>query len=110
MHFLIYILCFIVGMTVSLAIFKHERAVFTYLKNIAIGLDQLANAILGGDPDETISSVAGKARNDGLIWGCWLCKILDAIDTRHCDGAIEPGEGRRAVWKMNKEPKGSEDV
>lgn len=31
-----------------------------YLYNILIGVDQLCNTILGGDPDETMSSRMGK--------------------------------------------------
>lgn len=40
-----------------------------YLYNILIGIDQLANAILGGDPDETISSRLGKhiVKRDSLF-------------------------------------------
>lgn len=35
-----------------------------YLYNILISLDQLGNTILGGDPDETISSRLGKNYRD----------------------------------------------
>lgn len=40
-----------------------------YLYNILIGIDQLVNALLGGDPDETISSRLGKhiAKRDSLF-------------------------------------------
>lgn len=40
-----------------------------YFYNILIGIDQLVNAILGGDPDETISSRLGKhiVKRDSLI-------------------------------------------
>ena len=31
-----------------------------YVWNVLIGLDQFCNAILGGDPDETMSSRMGK--------------------------------------------------
>ena len=65
--------------------------------NVLIGIDQLANAISGGDPDETISSRAGKARRQGRWWGCVLCRLLDRIDPRHCAEAIEEDEGGRAL-------------
>ena len=65
--------------------------------NVLIGIDQLANAITGGDPDETISSRAGKARRQGRWWGCVLCRLLDRIDPRHCAEAIEEDEGGRAL-------------
>lgn len=40
-----------------------------YIFNILIGIDQLCNTILGGDPDETMSSRMGKhlAKHDSPI-------------------------------------------
>lgn len=69
-----------------------------YLKNIFVSLDQLANTILGGDPDETISSRAGKGREKGKRWACVLCKVLDWIDKDHCKRSIEPTEGKNAIF------------
>jgi hypothetical protein len=66
-----------------------------YFLRVAIALDQLGNAILGGDPDETISSRAAKARARGAGWGCVLCKILDAVHRDHCTKALEFEEGRK---------------
>lgn len=66
-----------------------------YLFNFLIAIDQLLNTILGGFPDETLSSRAGKARNNGKKWGCYFCKVLDAIDKNHCDKSIEWDEGHR---------------
>lgn len=37
----------------------------SYLKNVLIAIDQLANAVLGGEPDETISSRAYRRRIEG---------------------------------------------
>ncbi len=36
-----------------------------WIKDILIGVDQLGNALLRGDPDETISSRAAKAEVRG---------------------------------------------
>jgi hypothetical protein len=55
-----------------------------YLYGIGIALDQLANAILAGYPDETVSTRAALARKRGERWGCVLCKLLDRIDKDHC--------------------------
>lgn len=59
--------------------------------NVLVGLDQLGNAVLGGDPDETISSRCGKLPR------CFLCKVLckalNLIDKNHCPESIEPDEG-----------------
>jgi len=82
-----------------------------YLLNVLIGLDQLGNSILGGDPDETISSRLGKlkTRHGGSIpWYRPLSKIvdwgLDQIDPNHSIDAIEEDEGKDAL--LDKEYKG----
>mgnify|MGYP001550900627 CR=1 FL=1 len=55
---------------------------------LAIAHDQLANAAANGNPDETISSRANRARIEGRRWGCILCRLLDAIDPPdHCKRA-----------------------
>lgn len=64
-----------------------------YLWNLLIAFDQLINTLLGGYPDETISSRAAKAMSAGKQWGCLLCKILDMIDRGHCQNNIELDEG-----------------
>ena len=61
---------------------------------ILVALDQLANAVLNGYPDETISSRAAKAARRGHKWGCVLCKILGWIDKDHCEKVIELDEGK----------------
>lgn len=64
-----------------------------WIFNVLIGIDQLGNAITGGDPDETISSRAAKGQFKGKWWGRWLCKALDIVDPGHCPDAIEKDEG-----------------
>lgn len=64
---------------------------------IAVALDQLANVVLFlGDPDETLSSRAEKARRRGKRWGCVLCALLDRLDPDHCRKSLEPDEGAAA--------------
>ena len=72
--------------------------------NILIGLDQLGNAVLGGDPDETISSRIGKIKRDGggkIPWWRVLTRMadwgLDKIDPGHSIDAIEEDEGKDAL-------------
>lgn len=60
-----------------------------YFLNIAVAIDQFANTILGGNPRETISQRAAKARNAGKRWGCLLCRILDRIQPNHCTNSLE---------------------
>jgi hypothetical protein len=70
----------------------------TYCWNVFVALDQLANTLLFGDPDETISSRMGKhvAKNR-----CMLCKricwVLNKIDYGHCAKSIESDRGERNV-------------
>ena len=70
-----------------------------YIKNILIGVDQLANAVIGGDPDETISSRAGKEVRSGKGWGWkFLCLVLNKFDKNHCQKSIEEDEGENALF------------
>lgn len=73
------------------AILGSDRA-----RAVTVANDQALNAALVGAPgseDETISSLAGKARRRGRRWGCLLCWLLDKVDPGHCDRNIEPDEG-----------------
>jgi len=75
-----------------------------WLVNILIGIDQLGNSILMGDPDETISSRLGKMKlhyGGTIPWRRPLSKIvdygLDKIDSNHSVDAIEHDEGKDSV-------------
>jgi len=66
-----------------------------YGLNLFIAVDQLINTILLGDPDETISSRAGKNRTKpGWKQLCWL---LSKVDPKHCAHSIEKDEGKDAI-------------
>lgn len=65
--------------------------------NLLIWIDQGGNTLIGGDPDETISSRLGRLKkaNGGVIpWKHPLAKVidwgLDKIDKNHSIDAIEP--------------------
>jgi len=73
-----------------------------YLLNIALGFDQLGNTVLGGSPDETISSHIGRIKRHygGTIpWSRPFAKITDAwlnvIDKNHSLDAIEHDEAEQ---------------
>lgn len=56
-----------------------------YVKNILIGLDQLANAIFRGEPDETLSSRAWRLQEErGRKWPRILIDLLFFFDKNHC--------------------------
>jgi hypothetical protein len=72
--------------------------------NILLSLDQLGNSVLGGDPDETISSRLGRIKlkwGGAIPWTRPVAKItdwlLDRIDKNHSIDAIEPGHGGEGV-------------
>jgi hypothetical protein len=68
--------------------------------NVMYSIDQLGNAVIGGDPDETISSRAGRAIQEGRCKGCkLLCWLLNKVDPNHCNKYLEPG-GDRDVFKL----------
>ena len=68
----------------------------TYIRRILISIDQLLNTVLGGWPDETISSRLGKKARKGNRYAkvaCWLIGKLLFSNTSHCSDAIEEDEG-----------------
>ncbi len=80
-----------------------------YFINLLIAFDQLANAIRGGDPDQTISGAMGRAVQRGPE-GCracygiskLVCRLLDVPDPDHCGKALraDPKEGKKGLaWR-----------
>lgn len=65
-----------------------------WFANVLLGIDVLGNAILGGDPYETISSRAGKSDR---MWACYLCRFLDWLQEDHCKKAVNNAAGNRAL-------------
>jgi len=65
-----------------------------YFWNLLISIDQLCNTILGGYPDETMSSRMGKhlVKKDCRLCR-FICSLLNKIDPNHCIDAIEKDEG-----------------
>ena len=67
-----------------------------WLASVVMALNQLGNALLGGNPDMTVSARAGYARAKGAKLGAGVCEVLDLLDPRdgdspkgdHCDIAV----------------------
>jgi hypothetical protein len=69
-----------------------------YVWNLLITVDQLLNTILGGDPDETMSSRMGKDIREGRCKICkGICYLLNFFEKDHCKVSIEEDEGSRQV-------------
>ena len=68
-----------------------------YLLGLTMALNQFANALLGGNPDEALSSRLGRARENGSKVGQVVCAVIEFIDLHeplpdegdHCDRAME---------------------
>lgn len=87
---------------------KNSHLVFRqYCLNVLIAIDQLINAILLGDPDETISSRLGKTQrgDHGPFWRRFWWPLRLTVDglfylvgePNHCIRSIEKDEGQNAV-------------
>lgn len=57
-----------------------------WLGGVAMSLNQLFNALTGGNPDEAFSSRVGHARDAGSRTAAGVCHVLDWIDLRDGDG------------------------
>ena len=71
---------------------------YSYGKSVAIAVDQLINAILGGWPDEAISSVAHRLDRDGIR--SWPRKLIDGLffwEKEHCKNSYESERLRRQL-------------
>ena len=77
------------------------RALLAWVFRVLIAIDQLLNTVIGGDPDETISSRAAKGAARGVAGWCLLCRLLDLVDRDHCRKSLEPDEGDRRWWRVS---------
>ena len=77
----------------------------TYARNVLVALDQFANALLCGDPDETLSSRLHRAQSGELgprvqALTAPIRWLVDAVarvvfrQGKHCEASFEPDEGR----------------
>lgn len=66
----------------------------SYIKNVLIAIDQLLNAVTGGDPDETISSRVGKRRDAAERFFAAVIDKLFFWQKDHTKESIEPDEGK----------------
>lgn len=77
-----------------------------YVFNLLVGLDQFANAVIGGDPGETISSRAGKGKLKGQPVHTFLAGVIDILfemlfsQENHCVKAIQHDEGQGAISRV----------
>lgn len=70
-----------------------------WLRNNLLAWDQQINAFWGGDPDESISSRAGKAmdRPSPPLWAKCVMWITEPFEHDHVHKSEEPDEGKDAL-------------
>ena len=77
-----------------------------YAFNLLVGIDTLANAVLGGDPGETISSRLGKGVLADKPVHSVLAGVVDLLfeilfsQEDHCLKSIQHDEGRGAISEV----------
>jgi len=83
---------------------KKPNSIWKWIVNVLVSIDQLGNTILGGDPDETISSRLGKLKlkyGGTIPWFHPLAGLIDwscnKIDPGHSIDAIEKDEGENGL-------------
>lgn len=72
----------------------------TYLLHVLIAIDQLANALLGGAADETLSARAWRAESQGKVLGRVLRPLIDTLlwfDKDHCYKAWKAERDRTQI-------------
>lgn len=77
-----------------------------YLFNLFVGADILVNAIIGGDPGETLSSRAGKGKRKGQPVHTFFAGLIDLLfevlfsEEDHCENSIQYDEGKGAISEV----------
>lgn len=78
-----------------------------YVLQVLIALDQLANAVLWGSPDETLSARAWRTEQSGKVFGRFWRPVIDGVmlvltfgrDQDHCMKAHQSEVMRRQLPK-----------
>lgn len=79
----------------------HYPKAIRYMINLLWILTLALNALLLGDPRESVSSRAGKARKRGSTLGTWTANLIDTLfffHPNHCEREIDPSVGQHEIW------------
>ena len=60
-----------------------------YLRNVLVGLDQFANSVLGGSPDECISTRLARLGRTSTIWNACRRGVDWLFGKGHCAASEE---------------------
>jgi len=77
-----------------------------YAFNLLVAIDIVLNAVIGGDPGETISSRAGKGRRKDQPVHTFAANAIDTLfkaffqEANHCETSIQQDEGKNAISEV----------
>jgi len=77
-----------------------------YAFNLFVAVDIVINAIIGGDPGETISSRMGKGKLKGQPVHTFISRVIDLLfemlfrEKDHCVSSIQNDEGKNAISEV----------
>lgn len=86
-------------MTTPVELARRQR----YPHRVLVALDQFANVVCGGHPDETISSRSARAAARGDLLGKLMLWWLDKIQPHHGTLAEEADLGRAEIVERIEE-------
>jgi len=73
---------------------ERETACEGYVHRVLVAGDIFTNVVLGGYPDETISSRCARAAFAGKWWGIWMSGFLNLFQADHGAKAMAGDEER----------------
>jgi hypothetical protein len=72
-----------------------------YVYRVLVSLNQTLNSLVGGEPDETLSSRWGRGRKHGF--SRFACYLLDKLQPCHCAISIERGpDGKPLAHQLHQ--------
>ena len=77
-----------------------------YAFNLFVAVDILLNAMIGGDPGETISSRLGKGKLKGQPVHTFFARVVDLMfealfsQKDHCVSSVQDDEGKNAISEV----------
>ena len=77
-----------------------------YLRNVLVALDQLVNAALNGQPDETLSSRAWRTEQKSQPYWSWTRRVIDALfffQPNHCQLSYNNEKSRALLTPEQRE-------
>lgn len=89
------LLCAYVSFCVGcLVLFRRTHPAYYYAAGVLIAIDQVVNAMVFGNEDQTVSGRAGRGRAQGSRFWTLVANFIDRLfcDPTHCDKAIEVDE------------------